>query len=324
MKKLFAMLMTAVLFTGVLTGCGNSSEVNTQTEAGSEDLTIRLGMLAGHYLPVVALNHGFFDERGVKVELVTFDTGAAEIEAFTSGDLDVIQTGDLPILNGISNGVDLKIVGSYNVSTQINGLVVRDEANIKSFADLKGHKVSVPFGTNIQPLLYDYLELGGLTQDDVEIVNLNNADSSNALLTGDVDAAVLWDPFLENCKLQDGLTMLADTTDLRSFVCPISASTKFVENHPEELKNLLSALNDASKYADDNVKEAAEETAAYYEMDNAEAVELSIVKVDSRVALTDEKIEALLLGAQSCFKYDIVENEVNLEDYISRDFADLD
>jgi len=322
MKKILAMMMTAVLFAGVLTGCGSSTDA--KTEAGKEEVTIRLGMLAGHYLPVVAENHGFFNDRGVKVELVTFDTGAAEVEAFTSGDLDVIQTGDLPILNGISNGVDLKIVGSYNVSDQINGLVVRDEANIKSFADLKGHKVSVPFGTNIQPLLYDYLELGGLTQEDVEIVNLNNADSSNALLTGDVDAAVLWDPFLENCKAQEGLTMLADTKELRKFVCPISAATSFIEQHPEELKNLLSALNDASKYSDEHIQDAADETAAYYEMDNAEAIKLSIEKVDSSVPLTEDKVAALLAGAQSCFKYDIVENEVNLEDYISKDFMNLD
>ncbi|MBR1866853.1 MAG: aliphatic sulfonate ABC transporter substrate-binding protein [Lachnospiraceae bacterium] len=353
LKNVIATMSILVLATGVLTGCGDgngasdSASVETEesvssetadteasdTEASDADQenvdtadveTVKLGILAGHVLPVVALENGYFDEQGVKVELVSFDTGAAEIEAYTSGELDIVQCGDLPLLNGLSNGLDLQVIGTYNVSDEINGLVVREDAGISSYADLKGKTVSVPFGTNIQPLLYEYLEAGGLTEADVEIVNLNNADGANALITGDVSAAVLWDPYLSGVVENDGIVQIADTKDIRKFVCPISSSTEYINAHADTVRKVLTALNKASNWSQENVDEAARIVSDYFDSDNEDAIKLSINKADSTVPLTQEKVDNLLLGATVCYKYGIVENEVNLEEHINWDFTDLD
>lgn len=345
LKKIIAVMSILILATGVLVGCGegNSSDIsdnaggdvaqktddtqndtleNNETEDTDVE-TVKLGLLAGHVLPVIALENGYFEEQGVDVELISFDTGAAEIEAYTSGELDIIECGDLPLLNGLSNGLDLQVIGTYNVSDTVNGLVVRDDAGISDFADLKGKKVSVPFGTNIQPLLYEYLEAGGLTEADVEIINLNNADGSNALITGDVDAAVLWDPYLTKTIENDGLTQLADTKDFRKFVCPISSSTEYISAHSDAVRKVLIALNKASEWSQENQDEAAKIVSDYFDSDNEDAIKLSISKADSSVALTQDKVDNLLLGAGVCYKYEIVENEVNLEEHISWDFTNL-
>ncbi len=360
LKKAAALAAAGTLMTGLLAGCGSSAGSTTEaasksasaasasaSEAGSsvsedaadasssestaaaadstedtEEVTVRLGMLTSHALPVIALNHGYFEEEGVNVELVAFNTGAPEIEAFTAGELDIVETGDLPFFNAILNGVDIKAIGSYNTSDEINGLVVRDEANIQSFEDLAGKKVSVPAGTNIQPLLYEYLEAGGLTGEDVEIFNLAGNDAVNALINGDIDAAVLWEPYVSIAANTDGITKLADTKDFRTFVCPISSSSTFIEEHNSETLKVLRALSKAADWIADNEQAAAEEVVEYYGLDDIDAVLIGLEKADESIPLTDEKIDAIKLGAEKSYQYGVIAEEIDVDQYIDNQFTD--
>ncbi len=347
-NKILTITVLGTILAGGLSGCGtaNASENNntvstqektvsesTDTEAGeeteqvaadsSDQVTVRLGLLSGHVLPVIAQEEGFFDEEGVSVELYTFNAGAPEVEAYTAGELDIIETGDLPFFNAILNGVDLKAIGSYSNSTQVDGIVVRDDAGITTFADLKGKRVSVPLGSNIQSLLYEYLEAGGLTDEDVEILGLVGNDAVNALVNGDIDAAVLWEPYVTFAEKNDGITKLADTSDFRSFVCPISSSTTFIEEHNVEVLGVLRALNKAAKWSDENKEAAAQEVADYFGIDDIESILINLDTSDRSVPLTQEKIDAIKLGEEKNYKYGIIETEIDVDAYIDDQFTDL-
>ncbi|MCD8045542.1 MAG: aliphatic sulfonate ABC transporter substrate-binding protein [Clostridiales bacterium] len=344
-KKLISFITAGTLAFGLLAGCGTAasgesddaenieessvaadeSESDTET-AESDDaeelVTVRLGMLTNHVIPIVALENGYFEEAGLNVELTAFTTGATEVEAYTAGELDVVQTGDLPFLNAILNGVDIVAIGTYNTSDEGDAIVVRDDANIQDFSDLAGKTVCVPFGTNIQPLLYEYLEAGGLTEDDVEIVNLSGNDEVNALVNGDVDAAAMWEPYVSFAAENDGLTILADASEFRTFICPISSSSTYIAENTETVEKLLQALNQASEWTEANKEEAAEMAAEYYGTDSSDAILISLNKSDSSIPLTEEKIEALQLGADVCYKYGVISEEVNVEQYIDTQFTD--
>ncbi|MCD8325039.1 MAG: ABC transporter substrate-binding protein [Clostridiales bacterium] len=344
-KKLVSFITAGTLAFGLLAGCGTAasgesddaenieessvaadeSESDTET-AESDDaeelVTVRLGMLTNHVLPVVALENGYFEEEGLNVELTAFTTGATEVEAYTAGELDIVETGDLPFLNAVLNGVDIVAIGTYNTSDEINALVVRDDADIQEFSDLAGKTVTVPFGTNIQPLLYEYLEAGGLTEDDVEIINLSGNDEVNALVDGDVDAAVMWEPYVSSAASYDGVTILADTSDIRTFVCPISTSSTYIAENTETVEKVLRALSRASEWSQENQEEAAELTATYFGAENSDAILISLEKADSSVPLTDDKIEALKLGAEKSYQYGIISEEVDIEQYIDTQFTE--
>ncbi len=329
MKKLLSMI-GIITATAILAGFGTGKTAETaaaatkesETDESNEETVVRIGTLASQIQPALASKLGYFEEEGVKAEIVVFDAGPAEVEAFTSGDLDIIQVGDLPFLNGVNNGVDLQIIGFYQSSTKDCQLGVRDEANIQSFEDLKGKTVSVPFGSNAQPLLYEMLEEGGLTTDDVELVNLTAADGANALVSGNVDAAISWDPFIQNAVSQGEVTVLADSSEFRPLVCPIASSTVFVEKNHEAVGKVLNALNKAADYAKENVNEAAELVADYFGADSSDSYVLSINNKDLDVRITDEKIDAIKKGAAKSYEYGLIENEVNVDDHIIKDFAD--
>lgn len=293
-------------------------------EESADDVTVRIGTLASQTQPALAWQKEYFKEEGVSVEIVTFSTGPAEVEAFTSGDLDLILVGDLPFLNGVNNGVDLQVVAFYQSSYKDCQLAVRDEANIKSFADLKGKKVSVPVGSNAQPILYEMLEKGGLTEDDIELINLSAADGSNALISKDVDAAITWDPFIANAVAEGGISVLADTTDFRPLVCPILSSTQFVNEHHDAVERTLKALYRAGIWAKANVEEAAALVADYFGADSADSYIISISNKDLDIRLTDEKLEALKKGNESCYRFGITEALVDVDAHVISDFKDLD
>lgn len=329
MKKILSVLLIASITLLTITGCGNSTKTssassdssNSSTEHSSGK-TVRLGMLSGHTLPIIAEHNGYFKDQGVNVEIKTFSTGAAEIEAYTAGELDIIETGDLPVINGVLNGVDLKIVGSYSSSYEINALLVRDDAGIKQLSDLKGHTVSVPLGSNIQSLMCEYLAAGGLTTDDVEILNLSGNDAVSALENGDTDACVVWEPYVSMAEAKDGISILMDTSDFRLFVCPISTSSTFIKDRGNDLQKVLDALNEAATWEKKNDKEAADICADYFQADNSEAELISIQKADISVPLTDEKVKALEKGAEANYKYGIISQKFDIDSIIDRSFSE--
>lgn len=201
-------------------------------------------------------------------------------------------------------------------------LGVRDEANIQSFADLKGKTISVPFGSNVQPLLYEMLAAGGLTPDDVELVNLTAADGANALVSGDVDAALAWDPFLHNAVAQGGITVFADSSEFRPLVCPIATSTKYAADNHETIEKLLNALNKAATYAKENTEEAANLVADYFGADSSDSYVLSIENKDLDVRLTDEKKNAIKKASEKCYEFGIIESEVDVDAHIAKEYVE--
>lgn len=341
-KKILSILLTGALSAAVLAGCGSSktqeeaaavaTEENIQEttekvaaegqETEEEDNKIRIGILSGHVLPPLAEIKGYFEEEGVDAEIVPFTYGAPAIEAITSGDIDICFTGDLPVYSGLSNGVDLTIIATYSTSEKINALVVREDADIKDFSDLKGRTLAVPFGSNIQALLYEYLEAGGLTQNDAEIVNMPCADAVASITQGAVDGIVVWEPFVTSATNEDGIVELADTSDFRTFVCTISGRTEYLESHKNTVASTLRALDKASKYASENKEEVSKLVADYFSTDNADAIFIGLNKADITLKLTPEKIEALKLGAEKNYEYGLLENEIDVEDYIDTQYLD--
>lgn len=336
-RKWFSLLLVSILAI-TLVACGSTSENNTDasdsevsdnntatsaSDTSQDTVTVRIGLMTSQVLPVIALENGYFEEEGVNVELITFDSGAAEVEAFTSGELDIANIGDLPFINGIINGVDLKIVGFYKSSVKDVLLVTRTDAGISDFSDLKGKTVSVPVGTNAQPILYEFLEAGGLTEDDVEILNLSATDGANAILSNDVQAAITWDPYASTAVASGKAEIFSDTSDFRALVCPIVTSSTFIDEQSDAVEKVLRAMEKAADYAANNNEDAARLVADYFGAESSDSYLTSIINTDLDVKLTEEKVEDLKLGAQKCYQYGVVEEEVNPEDYVNWDFQNI-
>ena len=105
------------------------------------------------------------------------------------------------------------------------------DSPLKSVAELKGKKVAIGRGWNVQYLLVRALEENGLSFDDIQPAWVNNAaDARSAFESGKVDAVGLWDPFLASAQVGSSPRVLRNGEGLsnnRTFHLGAPAFEKF-------------------------------------------------------------------------------------------------
>lgn len=180
--------------------------------------TIRIG-----YIPIlaftptyVAADKGYFEEQGLKVELLSFPAASYMMPLLATGELDfgAGQFGT-ETLNAINQGLDVKVVGGHTQQRSGHGsfpFVVRkdlfDSGTIIQPADLKGAKIALNVERGIAEVFAaKVLENGGLTLDDVEIVTMPFPDMGVAFSNQAIDGAILAQP-LAGKAIKDGLVVI--------------------------------------------------------------------------------------------------------------------
>lgn len=89
---------------------------------------------------IAAYEGGFYEKHGLDVELVEFTSGTDLIKAIVGGQLDTGVLGFTNAASWSSRGADLKVVGGAQHG--FHAIVVREDANIESVADLKGRTLA--------------------------------------------------------------------------------------------------------------------------------------------------------------------------------------
>lgn len=137
---------------------------------------------------------GSFARNGLELELVKFTTGLELFQAMIGGSLDMLSTGAV-VSNFPARGQG-KVFLINNVEFATAHLWVRADQGIRTFADLKGKKISTTTGTTAHVFLDNALRANNLDPaKDVEIVNQRMAEAVTAFISGAVPAVALWVPF---------------------------------------------------------------------------------------------------------------------------------
>jgi sulfonate transport system substrate-binding protein len=173
-----------------------------------------------------------FAARGVALKFYEIDSGAKQAEAMAAGSLDIAGViNTTSALLAASAGNDLKIVSGFSRPTGLFAVVVKGPA-IRSFADLKGKKVGGPKGTVLHQLLAVGLEKSGLAMGDVDFLQMDIPVARNALLSGQIDAALLAAANVLSAEAAGGRVLA--TAD--GYVKPqlvIAARGGFLRDYPE-------------------------------------------------------------------------------------------
>lgn len=131
-----------------------------------------------------------FAADGIKVEWLFFKgAGPAVNEAIADKSLDFAFQGDLPAVLGRANGLKTRILLESGVRVGVK-VAVPPDSQIKSVKDLKGQRVSIFRGTNLQLVADNVLAANQLSERDLRVINLDSASSLAALSSKGIDAAV--------------------------------------------------------------------------------------------------------------------------------------
>ncbi len=186
MKKVLALVLTAVMLLG-LVSCGGTQ------------MTMGTGGTAGTYYAYGNVISTFMtDASGVKINVVSTDGSAADIYGIDDGiyQLATVQSDVMAYAyQGTKTFAEYGKIDSFRV---IGGLyeeavqIVTLDSSIKTVADLKGKAVSVGAagpGTYFNAM--DVLNAYGLAETDISAQYLSFAESTDAMKDGKIDAAFI-------------------------------------------------------------------------------------------------------------------------------------
>jgi len=185
------MKLPSILVTALLAVAAGSTRAHAEVKIGVSDWT---GWVAWY----VAQDQGFFRKYGAEVKLVWFANYSDSISALSTGQLDANSQTWSDTLGPLAKGLPLKVVLVNDNSAGNDALMVGPK--VRGFADLKGHTIALEQYSVSHFVLYTALEHNGLLPKDVKIVNLSAGDAAAAFMSGRVDAAVVWNPWISQIQ----------------------------------------------------------------------------------------------------------------------------
>ncbi|HTX24063.1 MAG TPA: ABC transporter substrate-binding protein [Steroidobacteraceae bacterium] len=146
----------------------------------------------------IAQQQGYFKKYGADVQLIWFANYSDSIAALSTGQLDANSQTWSDTLGPLAKGLPLKVVLVNDNSAGNDAVMVGPD--IRSFTDLKGHTIALEQFSVSHFVLYTALARNGLTPRDVRVVNLSAGDAAAAFMSGRVDAAVVWNPWVNQIE----------------------------------------------------------------------------------------------------------------------------
>jgi len=280
--------------------------------------TIRVGAFPNitHAQAMVGKANGFFDKAmspQVKIQWTSFNAGPAAIEALFAGTIDMTYVGPNPAINGYvrSNGEALRVVAG--AASGGAALVVRNDAGINKPEDFHGKRVASPqFGNTQDVALRNWLKKNGLkTNDkggDVQIVPMANPDQLTLFLKKDLDAAWAPEPWATRLIHDGNGRLFLDERTLwpnGDFVIGLLVvNTKFLQAHPDLVKNWIRANIDLTDWINSHQQEAKKLLNEQIQRETNKALPADVLdEAFSRLKVTYDPLHtALNTAAQQAFE----------------------
>ena len=255
MKKVLALILALTMLL-TLTACGGKEE---------ETITFVLDWTpnTNHTGIYVALQKGWFEEAGLKVDVVQPpEGGSALLVAAGKAQFAVTaQDSIAPALTG-ENAMPLTTVAAI-LQHNTSGFVSRAGEGMDTPRGLEGHKYATWDSPVEKATIRQVMAADGGDFDKVELIPSTVTDEVSALKSGDVDAIWIFYGWAGIACEVAGLPIdyfdFADFDPVLDFYTPIIVSNNdWLENNPETAKAFLAALSRGYEYAAENPKEAAD------------------------------------------------------------------
>jgi NitT/TauT family transport system substrate-binding protein len=174
------------------------------------------------------------DKYGIKIELVLINDYMESINLYTGGkfagcvmtNMDALT---IPAVGGVDSTA--LIVGDF--SNGNDGIVLKKGSSVK---DLKGREVKLVELSVSHYLLARALDLNGMTERDVKLVNTSDSDIAAIFASDPKSAVVTWNPPLMQCRNTKGAKMVFDSSQIPGEIIDLLVVRTDV---PPELKKAL-------------------------------------------------------------------------------------
>lgn len=228
---------------------------------------------------------GWWKEVGLAPNFSTFPAGAPQIAASAAKSWDVGGTGSVPAVLGAAR-FNILTIGITNDESKANVMMVRGDkfdaikANPKL---LKGQRLLLTTNSTVDYASRKCLAKFGLAQNDMQFVNLGQAQIITAITSNNGDVAGVWAPNTYTLEDRANAKYLCSGADTGAVVPgALVVRADYAKEHPEEVAKFLAVYLRGWAWAKANPTEARTLALDFYKQGG---LETSAKAMDEEFAL---------------------------------------
>ncbi len=199
---------------------------NRQCQQPQSVAHLRIGIndWIGYAIARYSKSSGILERRGLTVDFIDFINLQDATRAMLRGGLDATFTTTWDLLHSGLPDEQPVILMVCDISNGADGIVARPP--VKKMSDLTGKRVGVKLGTVNELILLEALNLHNISPQKVNIVDISNQIAANQIRKNLIDAAVLWQPLLEQTAKDIQGSIVYTTQEQDSLVIDVLATRK--------------------------------------------------------------------------------------------------
>ncbi len=205
----FLLLACALFVASCSQAPDESADERTQFNVG---WSIYAGWMPWAYAQQSGIVKKWADKYGIEIQFVQVNDYVELVNQYTAGQLDGVTVANMDALTiPAAGGKDTSaiIIGDY--SNGNDGLLLKGANQLSA---VRGRQVNLVELSVSHYLLARALETAGLKMTDVKTVNTADADIAGAFTSGDVTAAVAWNPQLTTMRQVPGANAVFTSADI--------------------------------------------------------------------------------------------------------------
>ena len=231
--------------------------------------TLRVGVIRAEVCGQVfyGISEGFFRKNGLDVQVQFFNNGAAITAALAGGALDIGLSDLASAINAHARGIPITYVAPGLTFTDKNptfGIIVPGNSPIRDAKDVRGPFASSGIGTIAQLAAAAWVERNGGNLKAIKFIEMPPPIVQSALMKGTIAASTANEPWLTYAK-EKGFRVIVMTHGMApAYLLSGWAATKdWVQKNPASVAKFVSAIHEASVWANTNQAATAPVLAEY-------------------------------------------------------------
>jgi len=266
--------------------------------ASAETVRLGLDVWLGYGPLWVAEDKGYFDNHGVDVELKVMHLDKGMRVALRNGDIDVAASPTNGLILEVNRGIEHKAFLILDTSLQADAILAGPA--IGDIIDLRGKAIAYETGTTSDLLLGYALKVNGMLLADIVAMPTAASEAGPALAAGEVEAAVTYEPYISATLAENNtIKIVYSAAHKPGLISDVLASTPdWIETHPDEVRGIIRAWDDAVKFIRENRDEGLRIVADAIDRPT-EAIEpafsgLRLYRVEENVEFLDGDFQATI------------------------------
>ena len=255
MNRILALALSLTLSILSITGCTKAANTSGGLEKEQTEFTIAFCTWAGYAPLYIAQEKGIFKELGINPSIIIMEDESQYAAAMVSDGIQALgNVLDRDVIH-YASGTPEQYLCTMDMSTGGDGIIASEE--IQTVDDLAGKTVALDKSATSYFFFLAVLADSNITEDDITIVEMGNSEAGTAFVSGNVDAAVTWEPWLSTAGDREGGHILVTSEQYpKTIIDCLTVNSNFATENPNTVAALEEAWYQSVEYLNENPEES--------------------------------------------------------------------